>query len=603
MYMRPLTLRLQYLLVALGLAAAMPFQSAQAAQWMDVATISSTMGANPGYVCVGASKTDLGCAIGAPFVTSSGRLGIGTTNPQAPLHVVGVGASTAQITIGNTNNAGFITFRRGSDGAEAGNIGYNSPTESQQFAITGGGGGGYLTFRTNSGPSNERMRITSLGLVGVSTSTPTTALDVNGTLRIAAGGEACDASRTGAIKYESGSFWICQNPVYGWEGLATTGANSLADRITSNSMAGVIANQTGYISLTTGGVTGTVYFTPGGKLIVQGVSSSGLVSATRLVTTEDGTELLPSVALPGDGNGLYMYAPQSIALANNSKRVFSVFADVMEMNMPIYGSDIGSPRINSDTTQINQPGFTFRDHVGIGMGADLDIDMLSLVTSATARVVIDSTGKVGVGKITPQTLFDISGTLRIANGGEACDANRLGAIRYTSNNFQICRNGTTWETLVAGNSGTMDTDRITSSTTAAVIANQTGGTVSFTLGGTASAAYMHPTLGLVTPGVSATGTVSGVIVATPLMRLIGVSGSAGVSMTQAGDNLGNHTATQDLDMATNNITNAGSITASGNIKTTAALQAGNTDTTCAGAADYGKMRFDSASKMLFLCRP
>ncbi|TGP52484.1 hypothetical protein EN873_14485 [bacterium M00.F.Ca.ET.230.01.1.1] len=51
-------------------------------------------------------------------------------------------------------------------------------------------------------------------------------------------------------------------------------------------------------------------------------------------------------------------------------------------------------------------------------------------------------------------------------------------------------------------------DRITSSTTAAAIANQNGGTVSFTLGGTAGAAYLHPTLGLVASGISTTGTVS-----------------------------------------------------------------------------------------------
>jgi hypothetical protein len=52
-------------------------------------------------------------------------------------------------------------------------------------------------------------------------------------------------------------------------------------------------------------------------------------------------------------------------------------------------------------------------------------------------------------------------------------------------------------------------DRIVSGTTAAVIANQGGGTVSFTLGGTAGAAYLHPTLGLVASGVSATGSIKG----------------------------------------------------------------------------------------------
>lgn len=59
---------------------------------------------------------------------------------------------------------------------------------------------------------------------------------------------------------------------------------------------------------------------------------------------------------------------------------------------------------------------------------------------------------------------------------------------------------------VTGGGSSMDS--ITSSTTAAVVANQAGGTVSFTLGGTAGAAYLHPTLGLVAAGVSTTGITS-----------------------------------------------------------------------------------------------
>lgn len=52
--------------------------------------------------------------------------------------------------------------------------------------------------------------------------------------------------------------------------------------------------------------------------------------------------------------------------------------------------------------------------------------------------------------------------------------------------------------------GALD-DRITSSTTAAAIANQSGGTISFTLGGTPQAAYLHPSLGLIINSVSTTG--------------------------------------------------------------------------------------------------
>ena len=53
------------------------------------------------------------------------------------------------------------------------------------------------------------------------------------------------------------------------------------DRITSSSQAGVTANSSGYISLTTGGVTGTAYFTPTGMLVNAGISATGPVSATE----------------------------------------------------------------------------------------------------------------------------------------------------------------------------------------------------------------------------------------------------------------------------------------------------------------------------------
>jgi hypothetical protein len=73
---------------------------------------------------------------------------------------------------------------------------------------------------------------------------------------------------------------------------------------------------------------------------------------------------------------------------------------------------------------------------------------------------------------------------------------------------QLYAQGRAFNFIGGSGSSTALGDRITSSTTAAVIANESGGTVSFTLGGTAGAAYLHPTLGLVVGGVSATGPIS-----------------------------------------------------------------------------------------------
>ena len=68
----------------------------------------------------------------------------------------------------------------------------------------------------------------------------------------------------------------------------------------------------------------------------------------------------------------------------------------------------------------------------------------------------------------PSTTLHVSGTMRIASGGEACDGHRMGAIRYSGGDFQFCRNGTTWENLASiGNSAAPD--RITSGTTSAIV--------------------------------------------------------------------------------------------------------------------------------------
>lgn len=86
------------------------------------------------------------------------------------------------------------------------------------------------------------------------------------------------------------------------------------------------------------------------------------------------------------------------------------------------------------------------------------------------RMRIDEFGNIGIGTIAPSTTLHVSGTLRISNGGEACDANRAGAIRYTSSSvFQFCM-GSGWQNL-ADAAGGGQADRITSGTTS-VIATQ-----------------------------------------------------------------------------------------------------------------------------------
>lgn len=83
---------------------------------------------------------------------------------------------------------------------------------------------------------------------------------------------------------------------------------------------------------------------------------------------------------------------------------------------------------------------------------------------------VSAAGNVGIGTTAPSNTLHVSGTLRLADGGEPCDTHRAGAIRYTSSSvFQFCM-GSGWQNL-SDAAGGGQADRITSGTTS-VIATQ-----------------------------------------------------------------------------------------------------------------------------------
>lgn len=132
------------------------------------------------------------------------------------------------------------------------------------------------------------------------------------------------------------------------------------------------------------------------------------------------------------------------------------------------------------------------------------------VSSSVPALMVTSDSQVGIGMSflgIPQTRLQVSGTLRLGSGGEACDANRTGAIRFTGGDFSFCRNGSAWETLTSLAGGGGLSDRITSGTASGVVA-MAGGTISFTTGGTSGTAYLDTLGRFIGAGVSTTGAVS-----------------------------------------------------------------------------------------------
>jgi hypothetical protein len=125
-------------------------------------TLSSTVNATKGSIFFGASSVYDGAAK---------RLGIETTSPGYGVDIQS--AYNTQLALGKTGQAGFMSFRRGTDGAIASTIGYASAGDGSGFSINSLGGGGTLTFKATatvnilSGNTLSVFFGDSAGLVGI----------------------------------------------------------------------------------------------------------------------------------------------------------------------------------------------------------------------------------------------------------------------------------------------------------------------------------------------------------------------------------------------------------------------------------------------------
>jgi hypothetical protein len=132
-------------------------------------------------------------------VTSTGFVGLGTSNPRSGIHVFGAGQTTANITDAG-DQAAFLRVSQSSTAAGSGGGVIFASTQSDganavgMAAIKGilsngsGNTTGDLAFSTRNATTDtalaERMRITSTGNVGIGTTSPAQALSVNGSIDI-----------------------------------------------------------------------------------------------------------------------------------------------------------------------------------------------------------------------------------------------------------------------------------------------------------------------------------------------------------------------------------------------------------------------------------
>lgn len=159
---------------------------------------SNTPAATSGDFAIGLRK--LGTLFEIARFTSTGRVGLGTTNPQDAFHVFNTtnNVGTMRLQGGNTN-AGFVGMwdqqslllsnnRHPGTGAN-----FNTAATGAQMSLWGGDSIFYTTSSGVNGNTTELMRISAIGRVGIGTSSPGFKLDVQGGAINASGG-LCIAS-------------------------------------------------------------------------------------------------------------------------------------------------------------------------------------------------------------------------------------------------------------------------------------------------------------------------------------------------------------------------------------------------------------------------
>jgi len=181
---------------------------------------------------------------------NSGNVGIGLANPESALHVSATsgllidrfaGVSRFEMRRANGVSGSPTAVQSGEVIANFAGIGYGSTAyqtsasgaikiiATEAFSDTAGGGAiTFSTHQTGTVVQQERLRIDSLGNIGIGTIAPDTKLHVTGTIKLGDGAELCNAAaHEGAIRYVAATdkFQMCRAAGTGWEDIGTGGGN------------------------------------------------------------------------------------------------------------------------------------------------------------------------------------------------------------------------------------------------------------------------------------------------------------------------------------------------------------------------------------------
>ncbi|ADP70675.1 hypothetical protein Rvan_1418 [Rhodomicrobium vannielii ATCC 17100] len=431
--------------------------AAHADSWGQIPFISATLGDMPNRLCMGAPdpahQHDIGCPSYSPYLTSGGLLGVGTSSPTATLQVSGsfIVSTSAQTTnpslyVGTNGNVGIGTTALAEKLRIEGNIkmpansyiDYGSNWADGTFSIRNSGTDiltvgstsqftSHLPIRTNDGDiflpgygfrdqqgvgmrrisSNKLglltnyvdwLVINSTGNVGIGTATPTTALEVSGTI-----------SATNLVI----------------NGVPITGGATSSDRITSNTD-----------NVTVNGTTHTISFTTNGS-VANYLDSSGRLVTTGISVTTNQLSATTGYFSGNVGIGVAPTASGTLHVKGTIYRSNGAYESTIDSS----GLSISSPNGTSSNIRFTQVGisdWTITNKAGTGS--------LAFQLSGVPLMEILPSGKIGLGTITPTTALEVSGTIsatHFVGDGSGLTGLAASGDRITSGTTAVTVNGAT----------------------------------------------------------------------------------------------------------------------------------------------------------------
>lgn len=304
---------------------------------------------------------------------AGGKVGIGTTAPAGPLHVVTTAAVPA-ITMERTGDANvFLEFE----------------STTGLTGVDGGGSSGFLRFYT---AGAQRMIVNSAGNIGIGTTTPQSLLQVAGGIQLADDAAACPGAsnvKLGTLKYGSNVLSVCNTG--GWTTL-TAGGGTLS------------GGTSGYLGVWTGATTMGLSSTVAGQSLFwdatnhrlgigttnpQDALDLGLGTSGRSIVWggSTGTNHYASVGTTYSFGSLSLVRGLKLATGGADQYLYS-YATGSRAGIRIGGGSA------SDISFFNEPAAT--QTVG---------DAFDYV--ANTKMTIKDSGNVGVGTTAPSSLLHV----------------------------------------------------------------------------------------------------------------------------------------------------------------------------------------------------